>query len=36
MNTLTKGQAIKLGRVEADYAEVDVKNCGLRGEGNNS
>ena len=29
MNTLTGGQAVQLGRVEADYQKVDVSACGL-------
>jgi hypothetical protein len=29
MNDLTNGQAVFLGRVEADVAQVDVSNCGL-------
>jgi len=29
MNDLTNGQAVFLGRVEADVAQVDLSNCGL-------
>jgi hypothetical protein len=29
MDELTNGQAVFLGRVEAQYQQVDVSNCGL-------
>lgn len=29
MNALTNGQAVNLGRVEADAQQVDVSACGL-------
>ncbi len=29
MNELTNGQAVQLGRVDAQYSQVDVSNCGL-------
>ncbi|KAF2025384.1 heat-stable 19 kDa antigen precursor [Setomelanomma holmii] len=29
MDDLTNGQAVALGRIDAQYAQVDVSNCGL-------